>query len=131
MANPNAVPPEHSKFKKGQSGNPEGRPKGIPNTATRLKRFLEVEQEITNPTTGKTEKISIAEQMDLAMIKKARAGDVKAYTEIQNRLEGKAPQFIEQKINADVNTDVVDQDVVDKFLEHVKDDVDKQAKSNN
>ena len=33
-------PPQHSRFKKGQSGNPKGRPKGRPNLATVLENTL-------------------------------------------------------------------------------------------
>jgi len=33
-------PPEHGRFKKGQSGNPKGRPKGTLNLATVLERTL-------------------------------------------------------------------------------------------
>ena len=34
-------PPRHSQFKKGQSGNPQGRPKGSRNFSTDLKETLE------------------------------------------------------------------------------------------
>ena len=33
-------PPQHTRFKKGQSGNPRGRPKGTLNLATVLARTL-------------------------------------------------------------------------------------------
>jgi hypothetical protein len=42
MSNPNAIPPEEHKFKPGQSGNPNGRPKGTKNLATII-RELEAE----------------------------------------------------------------------------------------
>jgi len=100
MANPNPTPPpEHSRFKKGQSGNPNGRPKGVPDARTRYKRILELEQELTNPVTGELEAFTVAEQMDLAIIKKARKGDIRAYEAVLDRLEGKPRQ------STDITTD--------------------------
>ena len=34
-------PPKHSRFKPGQSGNPQGRAKGVPNVRTHLTRILD------------------------------------------------------------------------------------------
>lgn len=39
MSNPNAIPPEQHKFKPGQSGNPNGRPKGSKNLATLIREL--------------------------------------------------------------------------------------------
>jgi len=40
MSNPNAVPPEHSKWKPGQSGNPAGKPKGTKHLSTYIQEAL-------------------------------------------------------------------------------------------
>ena len=40
MSNPNAVPPEHSKWKPGQSGNPKGKPKGTIHLSTYIQDML-------------------------------------------------------------------------------------------
>ena len=40
MSNPNAVPPEHTKWKPGQSGNPKGKPKGTKHLSTYIQEAL-------------------------------------------------------------------------------------------
>lgn len=40
MSNPNAVPPEGSKWKPGQSGNPAGKPKGAKHLSTHIQEML-------------------------------------------------------------------------------------------
>lgn len=89
-------------FQKGENGG--GYPKGVPNTKTRLKRLLEIIQEKTNPFTGVKEGFTVAEQMDVALIAKALKGDVRAYQEIMDRLEGKVSTPIDLKTDAPVAT---------------------------
>lgn len=78
--------------KKGEVRNPKGYPKGLKHSKTRLKRLLELTENLTNPVTKEVEGFTIAEQMDLAQIMKARKGDTKAYNAILDRLEGKPTQ---------------------------------------
>ena len=66
-------------FKKGESGNPKGRPKGSLNRSTIAKKWLETDQEYKNPLTNDNEKLSQEDIMTLALINKARKGDVSAY----------------------------------------------------
>ena len=62
-------------FKKGQSGNPKGRPKGSLNRSTIAKKWLEVlsQEELED---GQVKWLSNEEAMTLSLIKKARNGDV-------------------------------------------------------
>jgi len=94
----NIKPSDNPKpFKKGENGG--GYPKGVPNTRTRLKRLLAMVQENQHPITGEVEDMSLAEQMDAAMVLKALSGDVKAYEQIISRIEGKMKDSIEFKNN--------------------------------
>lgn len=90
-----AFPHDGKKFKPGESGNPDGKPKGIPNTKTRLQRILNLIEKHKNPVTGDIEDFSVAEILDLQQIIKARKGDSKAYQILVDRLEGKAGQSID------------------------------------
>ena len=83
---------------KGEVRNPNGRPKGVPNSKTRLLRLLELVQIKTNPITGQKEEFTVAEQLDLMVLQKAFKGDLRAYQEILDRLEGRAKQSTELEV---------------------------------
>jgi hypothetical protein len=83
---------------KGEVRNPNGRPKGVPNSKTRLLRLLELVQIKNNPITGEKEEFSVAEQLDLVVLQKAFKGDLRAYQELMDRLEGKAKQSTELEV---------------------------------
>ena len=85
--------------KKGEVRNPNGRPKGVANSKTRLLRLLELVTKVRNPVTGEEEEFSIAEQLDMQIIAKARKGDLKAYEIILDRLEGKPKQSTEVEVS--------------------------------
>ena len=91
-------------FSKGESGNPNGRPKGSKNRSTIAKHWLETNQNLKNPLTGVSETMSQEDLMTLALIKKAREGDVNAYKALMDSGYGTAVQTIEQKIEIiDIN----------------------------
>jgi hypothetical protein len=89
---------EKHEFKKGESGNPNGRPKGAKNRSTIAKYWLEVNQKLKNPLTNQEETMSQEDLMTLALIKKAREGDVSAYKALMDSGYGAPLQQIEQTI---------------------------------
>ena len=82
-------------FKKGQSGNPAGAKPGYTHSKTRLRRMLDLVQKAKNPVTKEEEDFTVLELMDLQQVAKAMKGDILAYREILDRLEGKATQTTE------------------------------------
>jgi hypothetical protein len=86
-----------NQFKKGESGNPNGRPKGTRNRSTIARQWLEVNQNLKNPLTGENETMSQEDLMTLALIKKARDGDVNAYKALMDSGYGAPIQQIEQQ----------------------------------
>ena len=100
------------RWEKGESGNPNGRPKGSKNRSTIARKWLEVNQSLKNPLTGESETMSQEDLMTLALIKKAREGDVTAYKALMDSGYGAPLQQIEQTnieqpLFPDVQTDDV------------------------
>ena len=85
-------------YKKGQSGNPKGRPVGSKNRSTIAKKWLGVEQDLKNPLTGEKENMSQEDLMTLALIKKAREGDTQAYQKLLDSAYGAPLQQVIQEI---------------------------------
>ena len=94
MANKDIQP----RWEKGESGNPNGRPKGSRNRSTIARQWLEVNQNLKNPLTGESENMSQEDLMTLALIKKAREGDVSAYKALMDSGYGAPLQQVEQTI---------------------------------
>lgn len=69
-------PPQHSRFKKGQSGNPQGRPKGTLNMATVLERTLR-EKVVINEN-GRRKTVTKLEAAIKQLTNKAASGELKA-----------------------------------------------------
>jgi hypothetical protein len=86
------------RWEKGESGNPAGRPKGSKNRSTIARQWLEVNQNLKNPITGENETMSQEDLMTLALIKKAREGDVNAYKALMDSGYGAPVQQIEQTL---------------------------------
>jgi len=88
---PKGIPPEHSKFKKGESGNPNGRPKKLPEIAVLLANVLGKE--------GK-DGITAAEEILLALHARAKKGDTRAAEVLLDRAYGKPKQTTDTNITS-------------------------------
>ena len=66
-------PPQHTRFKKGESGNPSGRPKGSKNLTTLLEK--ELKQRVLVTENGRRRSISKQEAMVKHLVNKAVSGD--------------------------------------------------------
>ncbi len=79
-------------WKKGESGNPAGYPKGQPNAKTVIKYWLSAEEDLVNPITNEFQTLTQLDIATLGVIKSARAGNVQAYNSLLDRIEGKPVQ---------------------------------------
>ena len=84
-----------NRFKKGESGNPSGRPKGSKNRKTIAREWLAFLQEETNPISGQIETLSMEDIITLSTIFKAKQGDVSAYKALMDSAYGSVKQNVE------------------------------------
>ena len=78
---------EKGKWKPGQSGNPKGYKKGVPNAKTIIKKYYNLESPAMHPDT--MEKLTYCDAAWMHQIKKAALeGDLAALKAITDRLEG-------------------------------------------
>lgn len=69
-------PPKNGQFKKGKSGNPNGRPKGTKNTLSLIEQILNEKVYIREG--GMQKEVTKTEAMIMRMAQKAMEGDMKA-----------------------------------------------------
>lgn len=105
-------PPKHGQFKKGQTGNPGGRPKGSKNLATLIMEAARAP--VTAMIDGKPRKISKVQATTMQLATKAAGGDLKAVVrfldwvdEIETRAAAARPsQYPLAKADVDVIKEV-------------------------
>jgi hypothetical protein len=69
-------PPENGRFKKGQSGNPKGRPKGVRNFQTEVEDILR--SKVTVTVAGKPKSVGTVTAAFMRLKEKALKGDLRA-----------------------------------------------------
>jgi hypothetical protein len=97
---PNKENIKSHEYKKGESGNPKGRPKGSKNRSTIAKKWLQVMQKKKNVLTGELENLSFEDLMTLAQIQKAiEDKDVQSYKALMDSAFGGVIQQNDMNLN--------------------------------
>ena len=110
-------PPELTRFKPGQSGNPKGRPRGALNMATVLERTLR-EKVIINEN-GRRKTINKLQAAVTQLTNKAASGDLKAL-QLLTALVRTAEERAIQGAGPNSVTDEVDEKVVLGILKRIE-----------
>jgi Family of unknown function (DUF5681) len=79
-------PPRHGGFPKGQSGNPQGRPRGSKNLATLLAEALDEKVQITED--GKRRRVTKRELVVKQLVNKSAAADLRAIKQLTDIVQG-------------------------------------------
>jgi hypothetical protein len=81
-------PPEHTRFRKGQSGNPRGRPKGSRNFRTLIEQELDEQIEVNE--NGKVVRLSKRSIIAKKLVNEAATGNSRAWRELLPMISGKS-----------------------------------------
>jgi len=112
-------PPLPTRWKPGQSGNPEGRPKGAKNMTTCFNEALNKKIEITER--GKTRKVTVREGIALRITTLALKGDTKAISLIFSK-EPQIAAAVERTNIPRITDDMTPNEAMDAFMRTIRGD---------
>lgn len=114
-------PPSKSQFKKGQSGNPRGRPKGSKNFKTVAEEITK--GKVTVSSNGKKISISSMEAAFMKLREKALRGDLRAlvkFLEFCDRFNSEEFRTMNSDISAD-DREIIDVAIASRLASYVGD----------
>ncbi|MHB8381591.1 MAG: DUF5681 domain-containing protein, partial [Candidatus Binataceae bacterium] len=88
-------PPRHTRFQKGRSGNPRGRPRGSKTSATLIRQALLARVEVRE--NGRVTNISKLEAMIMQAVNKAASGDFRAIEFLFTKIPWLQQDLVERK----------------------------------
>lgn len=109
MANPQNLKPKP--FTKDNQPKNRGSRKGVPNRSTTLRKWLFDPVDIVNPGTLKKEKGTAEDEIMLALLRRARNGNIQAIKEILDTVYGK-----QSNVNFNLNPEEL-QNLTDEELD--------------
>jgi hypothetical protein len=100
-----------------------GRPEGVKNRSTILKKWIEIAAKVKHPENNEDIEGTMEDKINLALLTKALSGDVQAIKEINDTLYGKIPLLNELtgKDGKDLNT-LIQIEIIDSAEQVKKDD---------
>ena len=119
-------PPKATQFKKGQSGNPKGKPKGHKNFKTDL--MDELSELIAIQENGKQRKISKQRALIKASVAKGIKGDAKAANSVFGMILKVVADVIED--HAEETFSETDQMILERFKQAVLKDASRKGDNN-
>lgn len=102
-------PPQHGQFRPGQSGNPTGRPKGLNNLRTDVKRTLEIPVRVQEG--GRSRRISTQRGALMRLRENALQGNPRAldrFLDLAFRFNNEAAEITAQSLSPDDNAILAD-----------------------
>ena len=120
-------PPKGTQFRKGESGNPKGRPKGKPNLATIINRTLQAKVIIKE--NGRRRKVTKYEAGLIQLSNKAASGDLPALKMVivQARL---AEERMQQDVSKKTGFDEADQKGLKSLMKRLQAKSEGDSESN-
>ena len=103
-------PPRHTRFKKGQSGNPHGRPKGSKNLTTLLGEALN--EPVIVAENGGRRKITMREAIIKQLVKRSATADLRAIKillDMVRDIEGQIEPAVETRTFTEADEKVINQ----------------------
>jgi hypothetical protein len=119
-------PPAHSRFKKGQSGNPQGRPKGTLNFVSVLQRTLR-ERVVINEN-GRRRTITKLEAAVKQLVNRSAGGDMNAFRMLFSLAQLAEEQLATDHVSTPVQFNEADQKVMLNFLKRFEQNQTKEKK---
>jgi len=120
-------PPQATRFRKGQSGNSRGRPKGKPNLATVIRRSLEAKVVINEH--GRRREVTKLEAGMIQLTNKAAAGDLRAL-KMLTTLARAAEEHETQELSNRSEFAEADQKVLQSLMERLAATDEEEEKGN-
>lgn len=108
-------PPKHTRFKPGQSGNPQGRPRGARNLRTAFREGLQ--EKVTIREGNRTRKLSKMDGIVQVTLNKALKGDAKGLAAVIQLARSTGLMDEEPETSSTQSLSVEDQAILDTFLE--------------
>ena len=109
-------PPKHTRFKKGQSGNQKGRPKGAKSFSTDLRE--ELNEKVPVRENGKVKVLSKQRAILKAQVSKAMAGDTRAAQSVVSMVAA----YLNDDAETAFGTPLQDEEdkIIDDFIAQLK-----------